>query len=326
MSHELRTPLNGIIGFSEVLLDQKFGRLNKKQSRFAENTLSCGRHLLSLINDILDLSKVEAGKVQVHAEPFELPASLEEIQDLVRNAAVKKGVDINCGEVPEVSPDTDPRLFRQVMFNLLSNAIKFTPSGGKVTIQVRCLTAEELRNEPVSRAMPQGGRDEIPDGEHMLVEVQDTGIGVAPEDYDKLFVAFQQVDTSYARRQEGTGLGLALTRKVVRLLRGDIWFTSREGEGSCFLFYLPLSFHHDEAGETTRIAFRQEVVEELAEPAVEAAATTDPQTEIVAVLDGSQSEELWPWGDLPEDEAPAASDDSPKKPSKSKLASLGQDK
>jgi signal transduction histidine kinase len=296
MSHELRTPLNGIIGFSEVLLDQKFGKLNEKQMRFAENTRGCGRHLLSLINDILDLSKVEAGKVRVHAELFDLPTSLEEIQNLVRNGAEKKGVAVKCDAVPEVQPDTDPKLFRQIMFNLLSNAIKFTPSGGSVDVRVRCLTADELRNEPVTRAMPQGGRDEIPEGELVLVEVHDTGIGVAPEDYDKLFVAFQQVDTSYARRQEGTGLGLALTRKIVRLLRGDIWFTSREGEGSCFLFYLPLSFHHDEIGETARVAFRPQAIEDLEESAIATTQTTwQAQQETTEV----PMEALWPWGDEP---------------------------
>jgi signal transduction histidine kinase len=296
MSHELRTPLNGIIGFSEVLLDEKFGKMNDKQKRFAENTRSCGRHLLSLINDILDLSKVEAGKVRVHAESFDLATSIEEIQSLVRNVAQKKGVDIHCSDVPDVQPDTDPKLFRQVMFNLLSNAIKFTPSGGSVDVRVRCLTAEELRNEPVTRAMPQGARDDIPEGELLLVEVQDTGIGVAPEDYDKLFVAFQQVDTSYARRQEGTGLGLALTRKIVRLLRGDIWFTSHEGEGSCFLFYLPLSFHHDEIGETTRVAFRPQVIEELEDSSI--VPRQSPWTRDVTA-DPNRGEEAWPWGAEP---------------------------
>jgi len=285
MSHELRTPLNGIIGFSEVLLDEKFGKLNIKQKRFAENTRSCGRHLLSLINDILDLS-----------EPFDLPTALEEIQNLVRGVAQKKGVEVRCAEIPVVQPDTDAKLFRQVMFNLLSNAIKFTPAGGSVDVRVRCLTAEELRNEPVTRAMPQGGRDDIPEGELMLIEVQDTGIGVAPEDYDKLFVAFQQVDTSYARRQEGTGLGLALTRKIVRLLRGDIWFTSHEGEGSCFLFYLPLSFHHDEIGETTRVAFRPQVIEELEETQLTSLAPEwihEPNR-----ADSPRGEaEAWPWGE-----------------------------
>jgi hypothetical protein len=144
--------------------------------------------------------------------------------------------------------------------------------------------------------MPQGGRDEIPEGELVLVEVHDTGIGVAPEDYDKLFVAFQQVDTSYARRQEGTGLGLALTRKIVRLLRGDIWFTSREGEGSCFLFYLPLSFHHDEIGETARVAFRPQAIEDLEESAIATTQTTwQAQQETTEV----PMEALWPWGDEP---------------------------
>jgi hypothetical protein len=178
----------------------------------------------------------------------------------------------------------------------LSNAIKFTPSGGSVDVRVRCLTAEELRNEPVTRAMPQGARDDIPEGELLLVEVQDTGIGVAPEDYDKLFVAFQQVDTSYARRQEGTGLGLALTRKIVRLLRGDIWFTSHEGEGSCFLFYLPLSFHHDEIGETTRVAFRPQVIEELEDSSI--VPRQSPWTRDVTA-DPNRGEEAWPWGAEP---------------------------
>ncbi|MFQ5600945.1 MAG: ATP-binding protein [Candidatus Krumholzibacteriia bacterium] len=297
MSHELRTPLNGIIGFSEVLLDQKYGRLNEKQRRFASNTLTSGRHLLTLINDILDLSKIEAGKMQVAPTPFDLQQSLEEIQSLVRNLATKKGVEVRCEEVPASTPVTDAKLFRQVMFNLLSNAIKFTPSDGRVDITVRCLGGRVLRNETISRAMQAGRREAIPDRQLVLVEVQDTGVGIAPEDYEKIFVAFQQIDTSYARRQEGTGLGLALTRQIVRLLGGDIWFTSRLGEGSRFMFYVPLQFGDEDT--TVARAPGDEDRGDAAADAGPAAADEPAEQRFEEVLDNERmmARALWPWGD-----------------------------
>jgi signal transduction histidine kinase len=239
MSHELRTPLNVILGFSEVLLDRTFGQLNPKQGRYVENILSGGRHLLTLINDVLDLSKIEAGRMQVSPEPFDLRQSLDEIQSLVRNLAMKKGVEVRCAPVPPLTPVTDQKLFKQVMFNLLSNAIKFTPESGHVDLGVRCLDGQVLRSDAAARVLPPERRLGIVPQRVLLVEVRDTGVGIDPGDHDKIFQAFQQVDASYARRQEGTGLGLALTRKIVRLLGGDIWFESLPGAGSTFWFFVP---------------------------------------------------------------------------------------
>jgi signal transduction histidine kinase len=249
MSHELRTPLNVIIGFSEVLLDQQFGELNSKQARYTDNVLSSGRHLLSLINDILDLSKVEAGRMKVAPEPFDLRQTLDEIHSLVRNLATRKDLQVHCGDVPAVTPITDPKIFRQVMLNLLSNAIKFTPAGGQVEFAVRCMDGRALRSDPVASALPPQRQLAIVPRQVLVVQVRDTGIGIAPEDHEKIFQAFQQVDASYARRQEGTGLGLALSRKLVTLLGGDIWFASTPNEGSTFWFYVP--FEWSETTEPT---------------------------------------------------------------------------
>jgi len=304
MSHELRTPLNGILGFSEVLLDGKFGRLNEKQTRFVENTLTSGRHLLRLINDLLDLSKIEAGKMEIEPASVDLRQSLEEIQTLVRALALKKGLELHFAPAPERTASTDPKLFKQVMFNLLSNAIKFTPAGGRVLVAVRCLDGRALRAEPISHALPSGRHEVIPDRELIFVEVSDTGIGIAPEDHDKIFVPFQQLDSSYARRQEGTGLGLALTRRVVHLLGGDIWFTSRPAEGSQFVFYVPLEPSEEDL-EAARAGFPPS-------PAAAAPPAPDPAAEREATVEPDSSESrqqaaLWPWGErsawTPEDGA-----------------------
>jgi signal transduction histidine kinase len=293
MSHELRTPLNGILGFSEVLLDEKFGRLNEKQKRFVDNTLTSGRHLLRLINDLLDLSKIEAGKMEIEPAPMELVPCFEEIHTLVRGLALKKGVELGFGTSPEQRAFTDAKVMKQVMFNLLSNAIKFTPSGGRVDVEARCTDGRTLRSEPISRAMPIGRHEIIPDRELLCVEVQDTGIGIAPEDYEKIFMPFQQLDSSYARRQEGTGLGLALTRRLVRLLGGDIWFTSQPGEGSRFVFYVPLEYTEEDLE-----AARAELDSAAESDAVRDA---EPDETLLAEEDedaGSlQQAVLWPWGE-----------------------------
>ena len=303
MSHELRTPLNGIIGFSEVLLDEKFGKLNDKQKRFTENTITSGRHLLRLINDLLDLSKIEAGKMEVVPQTVDLAQSLEEIQILVRNLSLKKGIQLFCGPVPQRTAHSDPKLFKQVMFNLLSNAIKFTPVDGCVEVSVRCLSGAELRAEPVSHVLPAGRREAIGDVEHVLVEVRDTGVGIAPEDHEKIFVPFQQLDSSYARLQEGTGLGLALTRRIVRLLGGEIWFTSQRQAGSCFIFFIPLEY----AGEAVELVPEMAASESGAVPSAEAseepipAPDVESDAEFAPVVDSEEQTErvLWPWGEKP---------------------------
>ena len=307
MSHELRTPLNGIIGFSEVLMDEKFGKLNDKQRRFTENTLTSGRHLLRLINDILDLSKIEAGKMEVSPHEFDLRQSLDEIQTLVRNLALKKDIQLHCKSVPQRLVKTDPKLFKQVMFNLLSNAIKFTPAGGRVDVVVHCLDGLSLRVQPISHLLPANRRERIESHEdYALVEVRDSGIGIPPEDHDKIFVPFQQLDASYARRQEGTGLGLALTRRIVRLLGGEISFTSQRGEGSCFTFYMPL--HYSGHAEEDELSHEQDVVtapprtvvEVAPETPGDASAPLSPARSPLAIDAERQTEKaLWPWGEPP---------------------------
>ncbi len=238
MSHELRTPLNSIIGFSEILQDETFGELNEKQARYVGNILSSGRHLLNLINDILDLSKVEAGKMELYPEEFQVRASIEEITSIIKDSANKKNIALTVNLDEEVSTiSADQKRFKQIMYNLFSNAIKFTEEGGKVDI---------------TGSIIQGKRKS--DRFNLLqISITDTGIGIASEDYPKIFAEFQQVDGSHARKQEGTGLGLALTKKLVKLHGGEIWFKSKVGEGSTFAFTMPLnvSQYTDEQGVET---------------------------------------------------------------------------
>jgi signal transduction histidine kinase len=216
MSHELRTPLNAIIGFSEVLVDQMFGELNEKQAEYLHDIYDSGRHLLSLINDILDLSKVEAGRMELEVAHFDIPQAIDNALTLVRGRAEAHGikleqlVDDRLGDFAG-----DERKFKQILVNLLSNAVKFTPESGHVTV----------------RAAPRDGMVEV--------AVVDTGIGIAPGDQATVFEEFRQVGTDYARKREGTGLGLALTKKFVELHGGTITVESSPGQGSTFTFTLP---------------------------------------------------------------------------------------
>jgi len=220
MSHELRTPLNAVIGFSEVLLERMFGEVNPKQEEYLNDILSSGRHLLSLINDILDLSKIEAGRMELEAQPFDLPAALDNALTLIRERAARHSigleihVDSRIGEVV-----ADERKVKQVLLNLLSNAVKFTPEGGKITM---------------SAAL---------NGEAVAVSVADTGIGIAPEDHEAVFEEFRQVGDDYARKREGTGLGLALARRLVELHGGTLALESELGKGSTFTFTIPVRAH-----------------------------------------------------------------------------------
>jgi two-component system, NtrC family, sensor kinase len=217
MSHELRTPLNAIIGFSEVLGERLFGELNEKQAEYTDDILSSGRHLLSLINEILDLSKVEAGRMELELSKFDLPLAIENARTFVRERAVKHGINL------EVSVDErlgdyvgDERKIKQILLNLLSNAVKFTPEGGRIGIE----------------AKQADGSVEI--------SVSDTGIGISPEDQAKIFEEFRQVGSDYAHKTEGTGLGLTLAKKFVELHGGKIWVESEVGKGSRFTFTLPM--------------------------------------------------------------------------------------
>jgi light-regulated signal transduction histidine kinase (bacteriophytochrome)/ActR/RegA family two-component response regulator len=242
MSHELRTPLNGIMGFSELLMDGIVGELNEKQQSYMNIILTSGRHLLAVINDILDLSKIEAGRMAIEPNPFVLGDAITAALTMVRVLAVKKEVSLSVEIAPGVTTITaDPMRFKQVMFNLLSNAVKFTPPGGRVTISAR----------PVQRSkftvQGSAGTDDEPstisherEGVFVGIAVRDTGIGIRPEDQQRLFQQFSQVGGEYARLQQGTGLGLALCKKIVELQGGRIWMESEgEGRGSTFAFTLP---------------------------------------------------------------------------------------
>ena len=216
MSHELRTPLNAIIGFSEVLGERMFGELNEKQAEYTEDILSSGRHLLSLINEILDLSKVEAGRMELEVAAFDLPLAIDNARTFVRERATKHGINLDV-TVDERLGDFvgDERKIKQVLLNLLSNAVKFTPEGGRIGIKARQA-----------------------DGS-VEISVSDTGIGIAPEDQPKIFEEFRQVGGDYAHKREGTGLGLTLAKKFVELHGGKIWVESEVGKGSTFSFTLP---------------------------------------------------------------------------------------
>jgi signal transduction histidine kinase len=215
MSHELRTPLNAIIGFSQVLRDEMVGSVNEKQAEYLDDIISSGNHLLSLINDVLDLSKVEAGQVELEVHPFSLREALERGVVMVRERATEDGVRVAFVADPEVDVvDGDERRIKQVIFNLLSNAVKFTPAGGEVDVSATRVNGE------------------------VRVSVADTGPGVAPEDRDRIFEEFQQSETGVGLR-EGTGLGLALSKRFVELHGGRIWVESELGRGSTFTFALP---------------------------------------------------------------------------------------
>ncbi len=215
MSHELRTPLNAILGFSQVLQEHLVGELNEKQEEYLDDILSSGNHLLSLINDVLDLSKVEAGQVELEVAPFSLREALERGLVMVRERATKDGVRIALAPLPDVDIVTgDERRIRQVIFNLLSNAVKFTPAGGAVD---------------VSAAQVDGV---------VRVSVADSGPGIAAADHDRIFEEFQQTEAGIEQR-EGTGLGLALSKRLVELHGGRIWVDSELGKGSTFVFTLP---------------------------------------------------------------------------------------
>ena len=217
MSHELRTPLNSIIGFAEVLRDGICGELNEEQAECVIDIHGSGKHLLQMINDILDLSKVEAGKMELQSEEFSVGGAIDDVQSIIRDMAHKKRLNLQI-VVEEELPDiyADLVKFKQIMYNLLSNALKFTPEGGSITIDVNF------------------------NGDEFLVSVTDTGIGIEPKEQEAIFDEFKQLDSSRARQYEGTGLGLALTKRLVELHGGRIWVESEgPGLGSKFSFTLP---------------------------------------------------------------------------------------
>jgi signal transduction histidine kinase len=217
MSHELRTPLNAIVGFSQVLKQKLFGEVNEKQDEYLDDILSSADHLLALINDILDLSKVEAGQVELERGLFSLREALERGMVMMRERATRTGVHLELSLDPAVDlVHGDERRIRQVVFNLLSNAVKFTPAGGQVDVSAQRV-----------------------DGE-VLVAVRDTGHGIDVDDQARIFEEFQQAKATNGERPEGTGLGLALSKRLVELHGGRIWVESEPGKGSTFTFTLPV--------------------------------------------------------------------------------------
>jgi signal transduction histidine kinase len=220
MSHELRTPLNSIIGFSEVLEDELLGSLNASQRENMQYILKAGRHLLSLINDILDLSKVESGKMELEVDRVSLSGILDASLVMHREKALRHGIslDLQMEPVTDMVIEADERKLKQILFNLLSNAVKFTPDGGSVRVMAR----------------------EITGAQEIEISIEDTGIGIKLEDIPKLFKEFSQLDSVYDKGYEGTGLGLALTKKLVELHGGRIQVSSEFGKGSRLAFVIPV--------------------------------------------------------------------------------------
>ncbi len=217
MSHELRTPLNAVIGFAEILIDGKAGALNESQKEFLGDILTSGRHLLQLINDVLDLAKIEAGKMELDLETFPLRRAIEEVCAVMRPTAQKRRILITLEEAAPVELVTlDQRKFKQVLYNLLSNAVKFSHDHGRVAIVFGAEAGQRLR-----------------------IAVRDSGIGIKAEDMPRIFREFEQLDSGAARRFPGTGLGLALTRRIVELHNGSIAVESEPDKGSTFTVVLP---------------------------------------------------------------------------------------
>ena len=230
MSHELRSPLNGIIGFAELLHDGRLGAVSEKVKEFLARIHKSARHLLQLINDLLDLSKIEAGRLSLYPEPVHLAGLIEEVVAIQAAVAAPKKIRIVTELSPEIgSVTTDASRFRQILYNYLSNALKFTDEGGEVTV----------------RLQPQGANE-------FCLEVSDTGIGIAPQDIPRLFTEFQQLDATASKRYPGTGLGLALTKRIVEAQGGEVGVRSRPGEGSTFFVVLPRCSAVRPAGAETR--------------------------------------------------------------------------
>jgi signal transduction histidine kinase len=233
MSHELRTPLNHIIGFTELIVDGNFGELTDQQDEYLNDVLKSSKHLLSLINDILDLSKVEAGRLDFQPADVDIKALLEESLTLIKEKAVKHNIDLSLdvNGVPE-RIRADERKLKQIMYNLLSNAVKFTPEGGDICIR-SVLISESNVVTPMS-----------PDPsckEFIEISVMDSGVGIRPDYLESIFKPFEQVDHSVGKKYQGTGLGLSLTRSLVELHGGKIWAESEgEEQGSVFRFVIPI--------------------------------------------------------------------------------------
>ncbi len=218
MSHELRTPLNAIIGFSELMYHEKVGPVSEEHKEYLGDILTSARHLLQLINDVLDLTKVEAGKMEFRPEVLDLVKVVREVRDILRGLASPKGIQVEVQIDPLLTKVVlDGSKFKQVLYNYLSNALKFTPDQGRVTIHLNPLNQTMFR-----------------------LEVEDTGVGIKPEDIHKLFIEFQQLDAGSAKKYAGTGLGLALTKRIVEAQGGKVGVRSEFGKGSVFFAEFPI--------------------------------------------------------------------------------------
>jgi len=230
MSHELRTPLNGIIGFAELMHCGKLGLVSEPHKEYLGDILTCARHLQHLINDILDLAKVGAGRIDLHIEEIDLPRLVGEVRDALRTIAAKKDMTIDVHVAPDLATIIgDAARIRQILYNYLSNALKFSHESSRV--QVRCL---------------------LEGAENFRIEVEDNGIGIARQDIDRLFVEFQQLDAGSAKRYQGTGLGLALTKRLAEALGGGVEVRSEPGQGTVFSAVLPRVLVDAAADETVR--------------------------------------------------------------------------
>lgn len=237
MSHELRTPLNHIIGFTELVLNKDFGELNDTQEDYLSDVHDSSKHLLSLINDILDLSKIEAGRDELEIAATDLKKLLENSLSLVKEKAMNKGIRIlaDIEDAPEVIA-ADERKLKQIIYNLLANAVKFTPDGGSVQ-----MSASRVRQNEFMHASRLTSGDCNSDGDWVQVSVKDDGIGLDQEDQGRIFNPFEQADNSSTRNYEGTGLGLFLTRSLVELHGGRVWVDSDGiGSGATFSFIIPV--------------------------------------------------------------------------------------
>ncbi|MFD0912604.1 response regulator [Methylophilus luteus] len=238
MSHELRTPLNAIIGFSEILRDGLIGKLAAKQKTYVNDIFESGQHLLSLINDVLDLSKIEAGRMELEGEMVDVKGLLQNSLSIVKEKAASQHIKL-LSELPDALGHAwlDSRKVKQIVYNLLSNAVKFTPEGGQITLQAslveRDSVLEQIRDIPKTHYSPIGDASQF-----IQISITDTGIGIAPEDISRLFQPFVQVESTLSRRFEGTGLGLALVRKLAGLHSGAVAVTSTPGAGSTFTVWL----------------------------------------------------------------------------------------
>ncbi|MBI5408571.1 MAG: GAF domain-containing protein [Nitrospirae bacterium] len=262
MSHELRTPLNAVIGFSEAMKDGLTGPINDRQKEYLEDINESGNHLLSLVNDILDLSKIEAHKAELELSEFSLRQVMERSLVMIKERALKNGIKVTV-EIEEGIDDVtaDERRLKQILFNLLSNAVKFTPDGGSVRVAARRVLSSELGVKSEEKIYSElKAQNSKLTAEFVEISVSDTGIGVLPEDQRKLFKPFQQLDTVLTKKHKGTGLGLSLCKKLVELHGGRIRVESEPGKGSRFTFVIPRVVRPD-AAEPETAALSKDIID-----------------------------------------------------------------